>query len=84
MYAYQNSFYTQLAKLTYKQIYSHVHVQFVHVYGALEKQFALVSTFLFKCKGVKYTQQQKKRVKGLGSIRGYFGFNILGKLNTFV
>ena len=22
--------------------------------------------------------------KGLGSIRGYFGLNILGKLNTFV
>ena len=24
------------------------------------------------------------RIKGLGSIRGYFGLNILGKLNTFV
>ena len=24
------------------------------------------------------------KVKGLGSIRGYFGLNILGKLNTFV
>ena len=23
-------------------------------------------------------------LKGLGSIRGYFGLNILGKLNTFV
>ena len=25
-----------------------------------------------------------KYPKGLGSIRGYFGLNILGKLNTFV
>ena len=24
------------------------------------------------------------KVKGLGSIRGFFGLNILGKLNTFV
>ena len=45
---------------------------------------------------VKYTEQKRnftflyeknailKTDKGLGSIRGYFGLNILGKSNTFV
>ena len=28
--------------------------------------------------------ENARNIKGLGSIRGYFGLNIFGKLNTFV
>ena len=34
--------------------------------------------------GVGVSEMLKVLRKGLGSIRGYFGLNILGKLNAFV